>query len=114
MLQQGAAGLGRHDALARAHEERGAERLFHVADACGSCRQREVRPLGASGDAAGFHDVAKQAEVGEVEAHGFPSSSTKESYAKYRLSAKSLAPIFAIDESGFDVRAVAPAAHCDG
>jgi hypothetical protein len=50
--------------------------------------------------------VAKQAQIGEVEAHGLavggsrvPSSSAKESYARYLLSAKCLRIIFAIDES---------------
>jgi hypothetical protein len=50
--------------------------------------------------------MAEQAEIGEVEAHGsrcqgfaLPSNSTKQSYAKYLLSAKCLRAIFAIDES---------------
>ena len=33
MLQQRAAGLGRRDALAAAHQQFGAERQFHLADA---------------------------------------------------------------------------------
>jgi hypothetical protein len=65
-----------------------------------------MAPLGAAGDASGFNHVAKQAQIGEVEAHGLPSSSAKEGYAKYRLSAKSPAPIFAIDEMGWAVHAV--------
>src|SRR5262249_44921985 len=114
VLEKRAAGLGRDDALARAHQQRGAKRLLHVADARGSCGQCEMRPLGPAGDASGFHHVTKQAQIGEVEAHGLPSSLAKESYAKYRLSAKSPAPIFAIDEMGWAVRAVAAAVHCDG
>jgi hypothetical protein len=71
-----------------------------------------MRALGAAGDAAGLDGVAKQAEICQVETHGFaavrapvrrarrlPSNSTKESYAKYLLSAKSLRIIFVVDES---------------
>ena len=31
-----------------------------------------MRTLGAVGDAAGLDDVAKQAEIGEIESHGKP------------------------------------------
>ena len=48
VLQQRAAGLGRGHALPPAHEQRGAERLLHVADARGGCSQREMRALGAA------------------------------------------------------------------
>ena len=70
MLQQRAAGLGRGHALTSAHQQRRAERLLHVADARGGGGQREMRAFGAVRDAAGFDHVAKQAEIGEVEAHG--------------------------------------------
>ena len=68
--QQGPAGLGRADAVAGADQERGAERLLHVADAGRGRGQRQMGALGAVGDGAGLHHVAKQAEIGEVEAHG--------------------------------------------
>ena len=32
--------------------------------------KREMRALGAVRDGAGFDDVAKQAEIGEIESHG--------------------------------------------
>ena len=84
MLQQGAAGLGRRDALAAADQQRRAERLLHVADAGAGRRQRQMRAFRAMGDAARLDDVAEQAQVGEVEAHGGnPSRLAKEDYAKY-------------------------------
>ena len=70
MLQQRAAGLGRSYPLAPARQQRNAEHVFHVTDARGGCGEREMRALGAMGDGAGFDDVAKQTEVGEVESHG--------------------------------------------
>ncbi len=70
VLQQRAAGLRRGHPLPSAHQQRRAERLFHVADARGGCRQRQMRALGAGGDAAGLDHVAKQAEIGQVETHG--------------------------------------------
>ena len=78
MLQQRAAGLGRGHALPPAHQQRGAERLLHVADARRGCGEREMRALGAAGDAAGLHHVAEQAEIGQIETHGWPSYFTKE------------------------------------
>ncbi len=70
MLQQRAAGLGRRDALAAAHQQRGAERLLHVADAGRGGGQRQMRALGAMRDAARLDDMAEQAEIGEIEVHG--------------------------------------------
>jgi len=69
-----------------------------------------MRTRGTTGDASRLDHVAKQTEIDQVEAHGplqsnlargidLPSNSTKESYAKYLLSAKCLSIIFAIDES---------------
>jgi succinate dehydrogenase / fumarate reductase cytochrome b subunit len=69
-----------------------------------------MRPRGTTGDASRLDHVAKQTEIDQVEAHGslqsnlargidLPSNSTKESYARYLLSAKCLSIIFAIDES---------------
>ena len=69
MLQQGAAGLRRGHALAAAHQKLGAEGQFHLADAGRGRRQRQIRALGAMGDAARLDDVAEKIEVGEVEAH---------------------------------------------
>ena len=77
VLQQRAPGLGRLHALPAAHQQSGAERLLHVADAGRGRRQREVGALGAVGDAAGVDDVAEQAQVGEIEAHG-PACATFE------------------------------------
>ena len=70
VLQQRAAGLRRRDALASAREQRHAEHVLHVADARRSCGQREMRALGAVGDAARLDDMAEQAEIGEIESHG--------------------------------------------
>ena len=70
MLQQRAAGLRRRHALAAARQQRHAEHVLHVADAGRGCGERKMRALGAVRDAAGLDDVAKQAEIGEIEAHG--------------------------------------------
>ena len=70
MLQQRTAGLGRRDALPPAREQRHAKHVLHVADARRSCGQRQMRALGAMGDAAGLDDMAEQAEIGEIESHG--------------------------------------------
>ena len=48
MLQERAAGLGRGDALAPAHQQRRPERVFHIANARGSGREREMRAFGAA------------------------------------------------------------------
>jgi hypothetical protein len=68
VLQEGAAGLGRGHALASAHQQGGAQRLLHVADAGRCRRQREVCARRSVGDAAGIHHMAEQTEIGEVEA----------------------------------------------
>ena len=81
VLQQRPAGLGRGDAMARPDQQRRAERLLHVADAGRGGGQRQMGALGAVGDAAGLHHMAKQAEIGEVEAHG-----SLRHFAKDRLS----------------------------
>ena len=85
VLQQGAARLRRRHPLAVAHQERGAERLLHVADARAGSGERQVGALGAMGDRARLHHVAEQAEVGEVETHrrSKPSCTAKASYAKH-------------------------------
>ena len=70
MLQQRAAGLRRRHALAPARQQRHAERVLHVADARRGGGKRKMRAFGAVGDAAGLDDMAKQAEIGEIETHG--------------------------------------------
>ena len=70
VLQQRAAGLGRRHALPAARQQRDAERLLHVADAGRGGGERKVGALGAVRDAAGLDHVAKQAEIGQIEAHG--------------------------------------------
>ena len=69
MLEQRAAGLGRRHPLPSPHQQRGPERLLHVTDARAGGGKRQVRALGAPGDAPRLHDVAEQIEVDEVEAH---------------------------------------------
>jgi hypothetical protein len=69
VLQQRAAGLGRGHPLPSAHEQRRAQRLFHVTNARAGGSQREMRPRGAARDAPRLDHVAKQAEIGQVEAH---------------------------------------------
>ena len=69
MLQQRAAGLGWRDALAAAHQQRGAQRLLHVADAGLGRSQCQVGALGAMRDASRLDHMAKQTEIGEIEAH---------------------------------------------
>ena len=84
MLQQRAAGLRRRHALTAAQQQRGAQRLFHVADTRGGRREREVGAPGAMGDAARLDHVAEQAEVGKVEAQQRSLRGlTKARYAKY-------------------------------
>src|SRR5262245_13529062 len=106
MLQQRTAGLGRDYALPSAHEQGRAQGFFHVANARASCSECEMRALSTASDADRLDDVAKQAYIGEIEAHGFarlrvglPSNSAKEHYADCLLSAKCARAIFAIDES---------------
>ena len=67
--EQGAAGLGWNHALPAARQQRRAKRLFHVANAGRGGAEREMRPLGAVRDAAGFGDVAEQAKVDQVKPH---------------------------------------------
>jgi hypothetical protein len=73
MLEQRASRLRRRHAGPSARQKRCAERLFHLADSrtrCGECKMRAFR---AMRDAARLHDMAKQAEIHEVEAHlGIP------------------------------------------
>src|SRR5260370_205438 len=71
MLQQRAAGLGRHHALAPAHQQFGAETLLHFADASGGGGKRQVRARRAMRNAAGLDDMPEQAEIGEIEPHEY-------------------------------------------
>ena len=69
MLEQRAAGRGRHHALAAAQEEGRPERLFHVADAGAGRRQRQMGPLRPMGDASGLDHMAEEAKIGQIELH---------------------------------------------
>ena len=90
VLEQRAAGLRRRYALASAHQQRRAQRALHVADARGRRGERKMRALCAVRDAARFHDMTEQAEIGEVETHekafarcwAQPSQIAKDHYQK--------------------------------
>ncbi len=69
MLQQRAAGLGGCYAGAAAHQQFGAERQFHLADAGRGGGQRQIGARRAMRDAARLDNLAEQVEIGEVEAH---------------------------------------------
>ena len=69
MGEQRAAGLRRHHTLPSAHQQLGAERPFHVADARRGGGQRQIGPRGAARDAAGVDHMAEQIEIGEIETH---------------------------------------------
>ena len=69
VLQQGAAGLRRGHAAAPAHQKRGAERLFHLANPRARSGKREMRAFRAARDAARLHHMAKQAQIGYIETH---------------------------------------------
>ena len=56
-------------ALPIAIQQRRAELDLHVADPRARGGDGEVHALGAGGDAAGFHDVQEQLEIGQIEAH---------------------------------------------
>jgi hypothetical protein len=60
MLQQRAAGLRRHHALASARQQLNAESIFHAPDAGRGGGEREMRAFGAAGDAAGIGDVTEK------------------------------------------------------
>src|SRR6266496_2738563 len=70
MLEQRAPGLGRRHSLPAPHQQRRPERPLHMADARAGSGKRQMRALGALGDAPGLDNVAEQVEVDEVEAHG--------------------------------------------
>jgi hypothetical protein len=55
--------------LASAHQECGAQRLLHIADARRRGSERQVGALGAMRDASRLDDMAKQTEIGEIKAH---------------------------------------------
>ena len=50
-------------------QQRRAERYLHIADASARRGDREMRPLSAVGDAAGFDNIKEQPQIGEIEAH---------------------------------------------
>jgi len=70
MRKKGATCLCRCDALAAPQQQCCAQGLLHVANAGRGGRERKVRALGPPGDAARFHDMAKQPEIGQIETHG--------------------------------------------
>src|SRR5215211_8782970 len=70
MVEQAAPGSGQLHAAPAALQQWHVEHLLHAADACAGRCQGKVRALGAVRDAAGLGDVAEQAEIGEIEAHG--------------------------------------------
>src|SRR3569833_225624 len=57
-------------ARAAAHEQGCAEGKLHLAEARGGGGERQIRALGAVGDAASLDRMAEQIQVGVVEAHG--------------------------------------------
>ena len=70
MLQQRAAGLGRRHALAAADQQRGAERLLHVADARRGGRQRQICARSAPWVMLPASTTWRnRLEIGEVEPH---------------------------------------------
>ena len=56
--------------LSQTFQERRAQRLLHVADAGAGRRQRQIGAFRAVRNRARLDDMPKQAEVGEIEAHG--------------------------------------------
>ncbi|MCY1505321.1 hypothetical protein D9M68_395310 [compost metagenome] len=76
VVQQRASGLGGAHALRVTREQGRAERVFHAAHALAGRGQRHVRAAGAGREAAGFDDVEKEPQVGQVESHGGPQGST--------------------------------------
>ena len=62
---------------AAARQQRRAERLLHAADPRARRGKRKMRAFRAMRDAARLDDVAEQAQVGEVKAHGSLSSFAK-------------------------------------
>src|SRR3954462_3609136 len=80
MLQQRATRLRRRHALPSARQQRGAERLFHLADSRTRCGERKMRAFRAMRNAARLHDMAKQTQINQVEPYRhipYPSPFTK-------------------------------------
>ena len=65
--EQGPAGRRRRHALARAGEQRRAERLLHAADAGGGGGQRQGARSAPAGDGAGLDHFAEEAQVRQVD-----------------------------------------------
>ncbi len=73
MVRQGATRRRRLHAAAATREQGHSERLFHAAHPLAGRGQRDVLARRAAGDAAGFGDVQKQLQVGQIEAQApFP------------------------------------------
>jgi hypothetical protein len=81
VLQQCAAGLRRRHTRAASGQQRGAERLLHLANSRARCGERKMRAFRAVRDAARLDDMAEQAQIGEVEAHVI-SYNAKADYAE--------------------------------
>jgi hypothetical protein len=56
--------------VTRAHQQRRAQGFLHIADPSAGGSERQMRTPGAMRDAAGFHNMTEEAEVGEIKAHG--------------------------------------------
>ena len=70
MIEQALAGRGQLDAAAPALEQRDAKRILEPLDPRAGGGQREMRALGAAGDAALVGDRNEELEIDEIEAHG--------------------------------------------
>ena len=70
MLEERAAGGGRHHALPGPQQERRAKGLLHVANAGEAAARARCARAGPVRDAAGVGDMAKEVQIGQVEEHG--------------------------------------------
>ena len=69
MLQQCAAGLGGRYARTSTHQQLGAERQFHLANASRGGGQRQIGAGGTVRNAARLDNLPEQVEIGEVKPH---------------------------------------------
>jgi hypothetical protein len=69
VIEQGFAGRGELDAAAAALQERDAERLLQALDPRTGGRQRQMRTVGAAGDAALIGNGDEQLKVDQIEPH---------------------------------------------
>ena len=99
MLQQRPPGLRRNHALARPQQERGAQRLLHIADLRARGSERGGWRALPRANASGLHHMPEQAQVRKIEAHRLPSDCTKAAYLKCALQARHGRIIFAPGEA---------------